>query len=157
MKHGSTRTGWVCALGGAVVAGLAACGSYSTSGAGNAFVGTWSCPTLPAGARTLSISEFVDNSLSIAGESDAGSVFCASDLWSYAGSTASMQAGTSCFGGASGLEVITVASFSMTVNGSHLTLSGAETLVNAGDAGSADASAKPTTQTLTLSGSCTKD
>ncbi len=154
-----------CALGSVAVASAASvmgCGSYSTRGAGDSFVGIWSCPTLPVGARTLSISESLDDSLSVTGESDAGSLFCASDLWTYSGSTASMNSGTSCFGGATGLEVITVGSFALTVNGSSLTVNAKETLTSAADAGAQEAGAKSsgplaTVQTVTIAGRCTKD
>jgi len=152
----------------AVTVACVACGNYSTQGAADPFVGMWSCPTLPAGAQTLQINAYADNSLSVAGEGDAGSLFCASDLWSYSGSTVSMKSGTSCLGGATGVEVLTVQSFSLTRNGSDLVVSGKETLTGPGDAGArdaggSDAAAKESSgppvdvATVTLSGTCVRE
>lgn len=131
----------------AALVGAAGCGSYSTRGAGDGFVGTWSCPALPAGVRALTITENADNSLTLAGETDAGgSPFCQTDQWSYAGATASMKAGTSCLGGTSGSDLITVQSFLLATSGSSLVVSATETVV----------AADKTSKTVTLLGSCKK-
>jgi hypothetical protein len=133
----------------AAIACVTACGSNSSRGAGDGFVGTWSCPQLPAGAQTLVIAEYADNSLSVAsGDSDAGSgsSFCDTDQWVYSGATASMKAGTSCLGGAGGTQVITVQSFLLALSGSALVVSASETVV----------SADKTSKKVTLLGSCKK-
>ena len=130
-----------------LVASLSACGSNSTSGAGDAFVGTWSCPQLPAGSRTLQIAESADNSLSVSSDSDAGSAFCQLDSWSYAGSTVSMKPGTSCLGGADGLAVITIQSFLLERQGSALILNATETVL----------SSDKTTKKVTLLASCGRE
>jgi hypothetical protein len=152
-KNGSNR-GSSLALAVALLSPLVACGSYSTRGAGDAFVGTWSCPSLPAAAQTIVISENLDNSLTLTGESDAGSDFCATDEWAYSGSTVTMQNGTSCLGGATGQEVVTVNSFKMTVNGSSLIINAAETVV--GSTATTDGGAVTTTQNVSLIGTCKK-
>ena len=151
------------ACGASLVWLAAGCGNYSTQGAGDSFVGTWSCPsTFPVGAQVLSITASQDDSLSIDGElpdgGDTVSIFCQSDLWSYAGSTVTMQAGTSCLGGATGLEVITVSDFSLTASGNKLTVNAKETLGMPADAGADAAAANKSvvTQTVTFSGTCTK-
>ena len=129
-----------------LVACVSACGSYSSRGAGDAFVGTWSCPTLPASMRTIVITENLDNSLTLTGPADAGSDFCATDEWVYSGTTVTMQNQTSCLGGNASEQVITVKSFKMTVNGSSLIVNASETAVGA-DSG---------TQKLAISGTCKK-
>jgi hypothetical protein len=134
------------ALGGAAAC-MTGCGSNSTRGAGDGFVGTWYCPQLPAGSRTLQIGEDLDNSLWISGDADAGSSsFCQSDSWSYAGSTVSMKSGTSCLGGADGLSVITIQSFILERQGSALLLNATETVL----------SSDKTSKKLTLVASCQK-
>jgi hypothetical protein len=125
---------------------IVACGSYSTRGAGNAFVGSWSCPSLPAGAQAFAITQSADDSLTLAADSDAGSPFCASDLWTYSGSSATMKPGTSCLGGAGGTQVLTFQSFVLTVTGSTMTVSGSESVGGPGK----------TSQSVTLSSSCKK-
>ena len=129
----------------AATATFLACGDYSTRGAGNAFVGTWVCPSLPEAEQTLEISENLDNSLTVSVPADAGGPsLCSSDQWSFSGSTASMQAGTSCLAGPDGGEVVTIQGFALTVSGSSLKVSATETVEGA------------TTQKLILAGSCTK-
>jgi hypothetical protein len=141
----ATRLACAFALAYAAVSALA-CGDYSTRGAGNAFVGTWVCPSLPEAARTLEISENLDNSLTLSVPPDAGEApLCPTDAWNFSGSTASMPAGTSCLGGPDGGEVVTVQSFSLTVNGSVLNVSAKETVAGVG-----------TTSSVTLSGNCSK-
>jgi hypothetical protein len=130
----------------AAIAAVTGCGSNSDRGAGDAFVGTWSCPQLPAGAQTLLIGEEQDNSLSLSDDSDAGSFLCQSDLWTYSGSTATMKAGTSCLGGADGRSVITIQNFLLQRSGSSL-------IVNVTEA--VEASDK-TMKTVTLVASCSK-
>ena len=129
-----------------LVASMSACGSNSSQGAGDAFVGTWSCPTLPASMRTIVIAQNLDNSLTLTGPADAGSDFCATDEWVYSGTTVTMQNPTSCLGGNAGAQVITVKSFKMTVNGSSLIVNASETAAGE-DSG---------TQKLSISGTCKK-
>ncbi len=150
MKTASVELRWILgiSLAGAAAACAFACGPYSTQGAGDGFVGTWSCPGLPADARTIQIGAALDNSLVLQSVGDAGTPFCGSDLWSYSGSTATMKSGTSCLGGTTGTQVITIQSFALTLNGSQLDVSAKET-ITVPDGGAA-------TQTVTLSGACTK-
>jgi hypothetical protein len=145
------------ALAGVCAAHLVAC-ENTTAGAGNAFVGTWSCPTLPAGARSIVISQNLDTSLNLSPVGDGGAgPFCATDEWTYSGSTVSMENGTSCLGGATGTEVIVVNNFSLTVNGNSLTVVGNETLSSGGEEPDGMPTATFTKQTLSLSGTCTKE
>jgi hypothetical protein len=130
----------------AALLSLAACGSYSTRGAGDGFVGTWSCPTLPAAVQTIVITENLDNSLILTTSGDAGSDLCATDEWVYSGSTVTMQNETSCLGGITGDQLVTVKSFKMTVNGSTLIVNASETL-------SAPDAAAPV-EKLSLVGTC---
>jgi hypothetical protein len=145
-NHGRTRALFASFSLVGLAASVSACGSNSSQGAGDAFVGTWSCPTLPASMRTIVITESLDNSLTLTGPADAGSDFCATDEWVYSGTTVTMQNQTSCLGGAGGTQVINVASFKMTVNGSSLIVNASETASGA-DAG---------TQKLSISGTCKK-
>jgi hypothetical protein len=129
-----------------IAIGTVGCGSYSDRGAGDSFVGTWSCPQLPAGSQTLQIGEYADNSLSLTDDSAAGTIFCQSDLWTYAGSTASMKAGTSCLGGPDGRSVITIQNLLLQRSGNALILNATEA-VQASD---------KSMKTVTFVASCTK-
>jgi hypothetical protein len=146
LKHGAL----VLTLASAGAWCILACGSFSTQGAGNAFVGTWSCPSLPVGDRYVSITENADNSLTLSvdtdgGGGDAGTPFCQSDSWTFSGATATMRAGTSCLD-VSGADVITVKSFVLTVNGNAMSVSASESVAGPGK----------TTANLALVSTCTK-
>ena len=108
-----------------VIAGVVSCSSNSTKDGGQ-FSGTWSCPAslAPLGS-TLTITENLDGTLTLASPADGGGTFCPSDNWTFSGSTATIDlsanaSGLSCLG-PNGTEVITVNSFSLTANGNTLT------------------------------------
>ena len=141
----------------AAAAGLVRCTNSSTTTAGNQFVGNWSCPASFAPiAPTLAISENLDGSLTITGEGDGGGTFCTSDLWTYSGATATMKSGTSCTGGPTAAEVITVNSFTMTVSGNKLTVSANETVASQDYEADGGFDGPPTKSVLSVSGVCTK-
>lgn len=141
----------------AAAASVAHCNT-STTNNGSKFVGTWSCPaSLAPLSQTLVITENLDDSLTLGGESDGGSggTFCATDLWTYSGSTATMKPGTSCTGGPSGAEVITVNSFTLSVSGGTLTVNANETVATQSTEADGSPVGAVTKSVLKLSGSCT--
>lgn len=146
----------------AVAACALGCSNVNTN-YGSAFVGTWSCPaSLAQVASTLSITENLDDSLTLtsesdAGESDAGGLFCATDSWNYSGSTASMNSGTSCTVPATGADVVvTVNTFALSVSGNKLNLRVNETVVAQAEYDGAPGGPVTTTK-LSVSGACTKE
>jgi hypothetical protein len=67
-----------------------------------------------------------------------------------------MPTGTSCLGGVTGYALITVNSLSLTVSGGSLTVKGNETEVIGGVEPDGAPESTHTTQTLSLSATCTK-
>jgi hypothetical protein len=130
--------------------------SGSNENYGAPFAGTWSCPaSLSAISPTLTITQNLDDSLTLsAGADSGGGTFCATDLWTYSGSTASMKAGTSCTG--PGGEVIVVNTFKMTASGNTLSVSANETVTGQATEADGGAVGPLTKTTLNVSGSCTK-
>jgi hypothetical protein len=143
------------------MAGVVSCSSNSTKDGGQ-FSGTWSCPaSLAPRGSTLTITENLDGTLTLASPSDGGGTFCPSDNWTFSGSTATIDLsananGLSCLG-PNGTEVVTVTSFSLTANGNTLTVSGKETVSQAKEEPDGEVENTPATTTVvTLSGNCTK-
>jgi hypothetical protein len=125
---------------------------------GSQFVGIWSCPaSLAAVSSSLVITENLDDSLTLASDTDAGGLFCQTDSWNYTSSTASMNSGTSCTGGATGAEVITVKSFTLSLSGNKLDLSVDETVSSQAEEADGGFSGPAINSTINVSGACTKE
>jgi hypothetical protein len=125
---------------------------------GSKFVGIWSCPaSLAAVSSSLAITENLDDSLTLASDSDAGGIFCQTDSWSYTSSTASMESGTSCTGGPTGAEVITINSFTLGLSGNKLDVSVNETVESQAEEADGGFGGPAITTTINASGACTKE
>jgi hypothetical protein len=138
-------------------AALVGCSNEITNN-GSQFVGIWACPaSLAAVSSSLAITENLDDSLTLASDSDAGGLFCQTDSWSYTTSTASMKSGTSCTGGSTGAEVILVSSFTLGLSGNKLDVSVNETVESQAEEADGGFSGPAITTTVNVSGACTKE